>query len=85
LRFSSKLFCLSPPNLLKRELLNNGIQLNLRDHKNRSLLHYAAFMGYTEIATFLIQKGIDINAEDDLGKTPFDIAFENNHYNGNSK
>jgi len=58
--------------------------MNIRDHKGRTLLHYAAFMGFTEIAAFLIQKGIDINSEDELGKTPFEIAFENKHFNENT-
>ena len=37
-------------------------------------LHAAAVEGYKEIAELLIAKGADVNAKDDDGATPLDLA-----------
>jgi ankyrin repeat protein len=63
--------------------MRNDLYLNIRDHKKRTLLHYAAFGGSIDITELLLQKGMNINDVDDLGKTPFDIAYEGNFYEGN--
>jgi len=73
--------CLAP----FRDLLKSEVHLNIRDSRKRSLLHYAAFVGDSEITQFLIQKRIDLYAEDSFGKTAFDVAFEAKHYQGDDK
>ncbi|KAI9368188.1 ankyrin repeat-containing domain protein [Aspergillus egyptiacus] len=44
-----------------------------------SPLHHAATEGYTEMALFLIDAGANIHLKDPLGRTPEDLARENNH------
>lgn len=39
-------------------------------------LHYCAGLGFVELAEVLIQRGADINALDDEGKTPLRVAIE---------
>jgi ankyrin repeat protein len=38
-------------------------------------LHYAAANGHKEIAELLITKGADVNAKDEDGGTPLDVAI----------
>ena len=38
--------------------------MNAVDKKERRALHYAAYMGHTEIMTALITNGADLNAKD---------------------
>jgi RNA polymerase sigma factor (sigma-70 family) len=42
-------------------------------------LHYCAGQGFTELVGPLIEHGANINAVDDLGKTPLTIAIESAH------
>ena len=42
-------------------------------------MYYSALEGYKEIAELLITKGADVNAKDKKGKTPLDLAIEENH------
>ena len=39
-------------------------------------LHYAAANGHKEIAELLIEKGADVKAKDEGGKTPLDVAIQ---------
>jgi len=39
-------------------------------------LHYAAANGHTEIAELLIHKDADVNAKDEDGGTPLDVAIQ---------
>lgn len=67
-------------------LLNNQIEIlnllqekgiNLKDIRlddNKTLLHYAAASGNTEILDFLLKAGLDINAQDKEGWTPLMTA-----------
>ena len=41
-------------------------------------LHYAAANGHKEIAELLIEKGADLNAKDEDGGTPLDVAISFN-------
>jgi ankyrin repeat protein len=42
-------------------------------------LHWAIKKDHTKIASYLIQKGSDIDAVDILGRTPLSFAIENNN------
>lgn len=46
------------------------------DNQGRTLLHYAAEGGHKDIVTYLLEKGADINAEDDNGYYPLDAAIQ---------
>ena len=39
-------------------------------------LHYAAANGHKKIAELLIEKGADVKAKDEGGKTPLDVAIQ---------
>lgn len=45
-------------------LLNSGCAINTRDKKERTALHWAAFMGHEDVVWTLLQKYADVNARD---------------------
>ncbi|MDZ4857992.1 MAG: ankyrin repeat domain-containing protein [Candidatus Hydrogenedentes bacterium] len=54
--------------------------LNAITHTKYTLLHTAAKNGQTELARFLIQKGLDLNArEGEENKTPLSLAIDRKH------
>lgn len=48
--------------------------LNSPDKDNWTPLHFAALMGYVELAEILIERGAHVNAGDKYGLTPLDLA-----------
>ena len=57
-----------------RLLLEKGADLNDREHETgRTLLH---LVKYSDMAEFLLGKGMDVNAQDNYGKTAIDSAEE---------
>lgn len=54
-----------------------SISVETKDHLQRTLLHYAAIHGRTDILEQLINKHADINAKDEFGYTPLDYAVVN--------
>jgi ankyrin repeat protein len=55
-------------------LLDNGADVNLKNHRNTTALHWAALNNYLEIAKILIEYGADINALDNYESTPLMYA-----------
>ena len=48
--------------------------MNTKDNRGKTSLHRAAEKGHKEIAELLIAAGADLNAKDDDGTTPLDMA-----------
>lgn len=56
------------------KLLENGIDVNLKDQEGRTALMYAAFNGHTAIMEKLIEKGASVNLRDAYGRTALMLA-----------
>jgi ankyrin repeat protein len=57
-------------------LLDAGGQINLKDNiRGQTPLHGAAFWGWNAAVELLVQRGADLNAKDNQGKTPIDSAL----------
>jgi hypothetical protein len=61
-----------------KNCLSFGIDPNVSQGNQRSLLHLASSGGYLNMAKLLLAKGADINAKAVDGKTPLDMANEKN-------
>ena len=48
--------------------------VNAKSERRRTPLHSAAREGHKEVIELLIAKGADVNAKDDDGATPLDMA-----------
>ncbi|WP_343033197.1 ankyrin repeat domain-containing protein [Wolbachia endosymbiont of Madathamugadia hiepei] len=59
-------------------LLEGGAELNAKDDRGRTPLHYAACSSFSNI-NFLLKKGA-LSISDEQGKTPLDIAIDNHNY-----
>ncbi|WP_353271589.1 tetratricopeptide repeat protein [Wolbachia endosymbiont (group A) of Rhorus exstirpatorius] len=64
-----------------KNLLNIGVDINIRDRRGWAPLHYAASKGYLNVVKYLIEKGASLEAKANDGKTPLDIAIEQKHNN----
>jgi len=60
-------------------LLENGAVSPDTGGKTKSALHYALIQGNTKLAHLLIQKGSNINREDETGTTPLQLALKRNN------
>ena len=63
-----KLFELALQNQLDT-LKNEVTDINILDHKRRTLLHHAIIGNSTETVLWLIKEGINVNAIDESGET----------------
>ncbi|NEJ83217.1 hypothetical protein GR268_42830, partial [Rhizobium leguminosarum] len=57
-----------------KELVNAGVNINLKDNNSWTSLHKAAQKGHIDVAAFLISLGADVNARDNNGITPLYVA-----------
>ena len=61
-----------------KKCLSVGVDPNLAQSNQQSLLHLASSGGYLNMAKLLVAKGADVNAKSNAGKTPLDLATEKN-------
>ena len=61
-----------------KDFLRNGTQINIKDYKGLTALHYAAENGRNEFLETLCRYGADIEAEDEMGATPIFYAIRSN-------
>ena len=64
--------------ILKTLRLNSDL-CNDRDKLNRTPIHWACRRGYDQLVQILVDYGADVSVKDSLGKTPVDMAIENEH------
>ncbi|MCY4015172.1 MAG: ankyrin repeat domain-containing protein [Gammaproteobacteria bacterium] len=58
-----------------RELIEQGADVNVRNHKGQSALHCAAKAGFVDIVALLLDHGAQVDAEDRAGETPLATAL----------
>jgi ankyrin repeat protein len=56
-------------------LADAGVDVNGADAQGRTAAHGAAMWGYTEVVTYLHQRGAKLDAKDKRGLTPLDAAM----------
>lgn len=63
-------------------LAKEGCNIHFKDHDGNNFAHYGAKYGVEdEVMKYAIDNGVDINAKNNLGKTPVDVAKENGNEN----
>jgi len=55
---------------IARILISQSVNLNSRNHQNRTALHYAAINGHLDMIQLLVEHDAYVNARDDQGYTP---------------
>lgn len=60
-----------------RQLLNSGLDVNVRDEKQNTALHLATKHGHPNIMELLIKHGADVNAQNDWLSTPLHLTEKN--------
>ena len=58
-----------------RQLLDDGANVDVRNHKGESALHCAAKAGFADIVALLIDRRAEVDAEDRQGATPLAFAL----------
>ena len=51
-----------------------GVDIDIRDEKDWTALHWSIIEGHEVAATYLLSWGADINAKDSLGNTPLHLS-----------
>lgn len=64
-------------NLIRLDSMLTNTSIQVKDFRGRSLLHWAVACKQKEVFDFLIEKGANVNAEDNQKKIPMHIAV---HY-----
>ena len=60
--------------------IKEGTDANARDENNNTPLHYAASWGDEKAVVDLIENGATVNARNDFGETPFDLALKQDYF-----
>ncbi|GMT49081.1 MAG: hypothetical protein IEMM0008_0620 [bacterium] len=55
--------------------LKGGSDINRKDKDGLSYLHWAAIYNHKELVRLLLSKGADVNAIDNMGRTPLDLSY----------
>jgi ankyrin repeat protein len=63
-------------------LIFNGASIDCKDLRNATALHFAAAVGNVDACRILVKYHSDIDAEDDNGHTPRDLAWKYCNFNG---
>ena len=58
------------------KITKSPILVFAKDEDGWTPLHWAARWGHTEVAQALLEAGADVNAKNELGQTPLDMAAE---------
>uniref|UniRef100_A0A1A9VK18 ANK_REP_REGION domain-containing protein n=1 Tax=Glossina austeni TaxID=7395 RepID=A0A1A9VK18_GLOAU len=65
--------------VVKVLLTTEKVDVAAKDDRGKTLLHWAAEKGYTDIVNTLLGKGADVNAKDNYGETPIYLALQYGH------
>ena len=60
-------------------LLGHGANVNARGRGHKTPLHLAALGGSLDVSRLLIERGADVDAQDDQSQTPFAMALALGH------
>lgn len=63
-------------NLARLDSMLVSTEINIKDYRGRSLLHWAVACEKKEIFDYLLRKGIDLNGEDQQRRTPLHLAVQ---------
>lgn len=62
-----------------KAFLGRGIDINAKDTRNRTALHYAAEEGHKKIVELLLARGADLNASTSYDRTAAELAMSRGH------
>ena len=66
-------------NEVKNLLIEEGVDVNDKDHEQFTALHRAAQKGYTDICRLLLDNGANVDDRNNKGNTPLMLASSENH------
>jgi len=67
--------------IVVKSLLKNGANINTPNKRGETAIHFACRMDKEKLVVLLAGRGADVNVKTSDGKTPYDLAVENNNVN----
>ncbi|WP_297457070.1 ankyrin repeat domain-containing protein [Persephonella sp.] len=64
-----------------KKLIKNGADVNFKDKKGFSVLHYAAYFGDIKLVKYLVEKGADVCVRNKKIREPWTYAFKRKPFN----